>query len=74
MCETRKLVMAILHWKQGLLCDKMGFRIENCIVHNIDLTALSYTGSLEFLLNSIPHNKILDLSKLKAIADNKKKY
>ena len=22
VCETRKLVMAILHWKQGLLCDK----------------------------------------------------
>ena len=22
MCETRKLVMAMLNWKQGLLCDK----------------------------------------------------
>ena len=22
MLETRKFVMAILHWKQGLLCDK----------------------------------------------------
>ena len=22
VCETRKFVMAILHWKQGLLCDK----------------------------------------------------
>ena len=21
MCKTRKCVMAILHWKQGLLCD-----------------------------------------------------
>ena len=23
VCETRKFVMAILHWKQGLLCDKI---------------------------------------------------
>ena len=22
LCETRKFVMAIFHWKQGLLCDK----------------------------------------------------
>ena len=22
VCETRKIIMAILHWKQGLLCDK----------------------------------------------------
>ena len=22
VCETRKFVMAVLHWKQGLLCDK----------------------------------------------------
>ena len=22
VCETRKFVMAILHWKQWLLCDK----------------------------------------------------
>ena len=23
VCETRKFVMAILHWKQGLLCDNL---------------------------------------------------
>ena len=23
VCKTRKFVMAILHWKQGLICDKM---------------------------------------------------
>ena len=22
LCDTRKFVLAILHWKQGLLCDK----------------------------------------------------
>ena len=22
VCETRKFVIALLHWKQGLLCDK----------------------------------------------------
>ena len=25
MCETRKFIMAILHLKQGLLCDKRMF-------------------------------------------------
>ena len=31
MCETRKFIMAILHWKQGLLCDKFSFqRGVNC--------------------------------------------
>ena len=28
--ETRKFVMAILHWKQGLLCDKTK-SIINCV-------------------------------------------
>ena len=31
MFETRKSVMAILHWKQGLLCDKNQYRIEGLI-------------------------------------------
>ena len=22
MCETKTFIMAILHWEQGLLCDK----------------------------------------------------
>ena len=25
VCETRKFVMTILHWKQGLSCDKKTF-------------------------------------------------
>ena len=25
LCKARKFVMAILHWKQGLLCDKKSF-------------------------------------------------
>ena len=35
-CETRKFLMAILHWKQGLLCDK------NMLVRNL---LLLYTDS-----------------------------
>ena len=31
VCETRKFVMAILHWKQGLLCDNKFYQIpEKC--------------------------------------------
>ena len=41
VCETRKLVMAILHWKQRLLCDKKDFmdmwkRIEPLFCQSID--------------------------------------
>ena len=28
MCETRKFIMALLHWKEGLLCDKLIFVIS----------------------------------------------
>ena len=27
MCETRTFVMAVLHWKQGLLCDEKLFKM-----------------------------------------------
>ena len=28
VCETRKFVMAILNWKQGVLCDKTNVEIH----------------------------------------------
>ena len=36
MCETRKFVMAILHWKQGLLCDKNNDQIANSLAACVD--------------------------------------
>ena len=34
LCETRNFVMAILHWKQGLLCDKdIHQELKMCILY-----------------------------------------
>ena len=39
--ETRKFVMAILHWKQGLLCDKYFFSV----IREMSAESLHHTGS-----------------------------
>ena len=44
VCDTRKYLMAILHWKQGLLCD------ERCPdIYNIVYQVL-FTFNIFFIL------------------------
>ena len=54
MCKTRKFVLATLHWKQGLLCDKTGSII--CIYHLCHLLVIYLTkfrATQKSLLNLI---------------------
>ena len=62
--------MAILHGKQGLLCDKALFALSVLDLYypRVHLV-VSLRTSDKF--NTLPNDKILDLSKLNAFEDEK---
>ena len=62
VCKTRKFVMAILHQKQGLLCDKNEFQTLAKCKQKIDL------------IQPFPNDNISDCSKLKEFADDNSNF
>ena len=51
LLETRKFVMAVLHWKQGLLCDKKKHSGHQIVVLKIKyqhLTLIEWLVSMVF--------------------------
>ena len=67
VCETRKFVMAILHWKQELLCDKYMSQII-CIIYAGQFNApLEVAGSVPILCK-ISCRQCLPLIQLKEVA------
>ena len=51
VCETRKFVMAILHWKHGLLYDEMDVDFDGQQVHHKDVSI--YSKTLEMVKKSM---------------------
>ena len=71
MLETRKFVMAVLHWKQGLLCDKIGYHNS---VNGKKLSNVSnYAKSSDMLLESCHKKKTFLLIHTKTTTFNDKK-
>ena len=82
VCVTRKFEMAVLHWKQGLLCDKITSQHLDIIskfstlyyitatlilLNNLAETFISTIKAKTLLFNPLPDDKILDWSILKQL-------
>ena len=78
VCETRKFVMAILHWKQGLLCDKSNslsnpYKAKQTM-ERLNFEALYFFISFKNVIYPFPKRQILEASKLKQFADDNFKF
>ena len=67
MCETTKFVMTILHWKQGLLSDKMSQRY---MLHRGTYHYINELKNIVSSYNNKPHRSLIGLAPNEINKDN----